>query len=89
MLIIQPIVNISEMNFQIMSSIIKLRGKGVSRIINSKVMLSPLAGVTDKIFRKLVRKWAPESLLFTEMINATSLKPVSYTHLTLPTTPYV
>ena len=57
-----------------MSSIIKLRGKGVSRIINSKVMLSPLAGVTDTIFRKLVRKWAPESLLFTEMINATSLK---------------
>ena len=68
------IVNISEVNFYIMSSIIKLRGKGVSRIINSKVMLSPLAGVTDKIFRKLVRKWAPESLLFTEMINATSLK---------------
>ena len=34
-----------------MSSFIKLRGKGVSRIINSKVMLSPLAGVTDKIFR--------------------------------------
>ena len=57
-----------------MSSFIKLRGKGVSRIIKSKVMLSPLAGVTDKIFRKLVRKWAPDSLLFTEMINATSLK---------------
>ena len=57
-----------------MSSVIKLRGKGVSRIINSKVILSPLAGVTDKIFRKLVRKWAPDSLLFTEMINATSLK---------------
>ena len=57
-----------------MSSVIKLRGKGVSRILNSKVMLSPLAGVTDKIFRKIVRKWAPDSLLFTEMINATSLK---------------
>ena len=57
-----------------MSSVIKLRGKGLKRIIKSKVMLSPLAGVTDKIFRKLVRKWAPDSLLFTEMINATSLK---------------
>ena len=57
-----------------MSSIIKLKGKGVTRIIKSKVMLSPLAGITDKIFRKLVRKWAPNSLLFTEMINATSLK---------------
>ena len=54
MLIIQSIVNILEVNFHIMSSIIKLKGKGVSRIINSKVMLSPLAGVTDKIFRKIV-----------------------------------
>ena len=57
-----------------MSSGIKLSGKGIKRVIKSKVMLSPLAGVTDKIFRKLVRKWAPDSLLFTEMINATSLK---------------
>ena len=57
-----------------MSSIIKLKGKGVTRIIKSKVMLSPLAGVTDKTFRKIVRKWAPNSLLFTEMINATGLK---------------
>ena len=37
-------------------------------------MLSPLAGVTDKVFRRIVRKWAPNSLLFTEMINATSLE---------------
>ena len=57
-----------------MSSVIKIRGKGLTRIIDSKIMLSPLAGVTDKIFRKFVRKWAPDSLLFTEMINATSLK---------------
>ena len=57
-----------------MSSVLKIKGKGITRIIKSKVMLSPLAGVTDKIFRKLVRKWAPDSLLFTEMINATSLK---------------
>ncbi len=57
-----------------MSSNIKLKGRGVTRIIKSKVMLSPLAGVTDNVFRRLVRKWAPNSLLFTEMINATSLK---------------
>ena len=56
------------------NSFIKLKGKGLTRIIKSKVMLSPLAGVTDQIFRKLVRKWAPDSLLFTEMVNATSLK---------------
>ena len=57
-----------------MRSTIKLIGKGINRIIKSKVMLSPLAGVTDNIFRKIVRKWAPDSLLFTEMINASSLK---------------
>jgi len=57
-----------------MSSNIKLKGRGFNRIITSKVMLSPLAGVTDNIFRKIVRKWAPDSLLFTEMINASSLK---------------
>ena len=57
-----------------MRSNIKLIGKGINRIIKSKVMLSPLAGVTDNIFRKIVRKWAPDSLLFTEMINASSLK---------------
>ena len=63
-----------------MSPVIKLKGNGVKRIIKSKVMLSPLAGVTDKIFRKLVRKWAPDSLLFTEMINASSLKKGYGTH---------
>ena len=57
-----------------MKQTIKLKGKGITRIIQSKVMLSPLAGVTDNIFRRFVRKWAPNSLLFTEMINATSLK---------------
>ena len=56
-----------------MHSSLLIEGKGVSREIKSSVIQSPLAGVTDKIFRKLIRKWAPESLLFTEMVNATSL----------------
>ncbi len=57
-----------------MKSNITLKGKSITRIIKSKVILSPLAGVTDNIFRRIVRKWAPNSLLFTEMVNATSLK---------------
>ena len=57
-----------------MASTIKIKGKRITRIIKSKVILSPLAGVTDNVFRQFVRKWAPNSLLFTEMINATSLK---------------
>ncbi len=56
-----------------MHSSLVIKGKGVSKEIKSIVIQSPLAGVTDKIFRKFIRRWAPESLLFTEMINATSL----------------
>jgi len=57
-----------------MNTSLVITGNGVSRVIKSNVIQSPLAGVTDKIFRKFVRRWAPDSLLFTEMINATSLK---------------
>ena len=57
-----------------MQTSLLIKGRGVSREIKSNVIQSPLAGVTDKIFRKFIRRWAPDSLLFTEMINATSLK---------------
>jgi len=57
-----------------MNNSLVIKGKEVSREIKSSVIQSPLAGVTDKIFRKFIRRWAPESLLFTEMVNATSLK---------------
>ncbi len=53
---------------------IVLPGRGISRKIRCPIIQSPLAGVTDQIFRQLVRKWAPEALLFTEMVNATSLE---------------
>ena len=51
-----------------------LNGNGTSRFLKSSVLQSPLAGVSDHIFRSLVRRWAPDSLLFTEMVNATSLE---------------
>ncbi|MFZ9271444.1 MAG: tRNA dihydrouridine synthase DusB [Prochlorococcaceae cyanobacterium] len=51
-----------------------LRGNGVSRTLHCRVLQSPLAGVSDRIFRELVRRWAPDALLFTEMVNATSLE---------------
>ena len=53
---------------------IQLPGRGRSRELTCRVLQSPLAGVSDKIFRRLVRRWAPEALLFTEMVNATSLE---------------
>ncbi len=57
-----------------MKSKLIIKGKRKEHILNSLVIQSPLAGVSDKVFRKLVRKWAPQALLFTEMVNATSLK---------------
>jgi nifR3 family TIM-barrel protein len=53
---------------------IQLPGNGTCRQLHSRVLQSPLAGVTDKIFRGLVRRWSRDSLLFTEMVNATSLE---------------
>jgi nifR3 family TIM-barrel protein len=38
--------------------------------LNSRVLQSPLSGVTDLVFRRLVRKYAPESMLYTEMVSA-------------------
>jgi len=53
---------------------LQLRGNGTARVLGCRVLQSPLAGVSDRIFRQLVRRWAPEALLFTEMVNATSLE---------------
>jgi nifR3 family TIM-barrel protein len=44
------------------------------RRLRCRVLQSPLAGVSDAIFRQMVRRWAPDALLFTEMVNATSLE---------------
>ncbi|MFM7677073.1 MAG: tRNA dihydrouridine synthase, partial [Synechococcus sp.] len=51
-----------------------LEGRGCRRQLRCRVLQSPLAGVSDRIFRGLVRRWAPDALLFTEMVNATSLE---------------
>jgi nifR3 family TIM-barrel protein len=59
---------------------LQLRGNGTTRELRCRVLQSPLAGVSDRIFRELVRRWAPEALLFTEMVNATSLELGHGTH---------
>lgn len=51
-----------------------LNGSSQTRVLTSRVLQSPLAGVSDKIFRALVRRWSRDALLFTEMVNATSLE---------------
>jgi len=42
--------------------------------LHSRVLQSPLSGVTDRVFRRLVRRYAPESMLYTEMVQASSLR---------------
>lgn len=41
--------------------------------VNSRVLQSPLSGVTDLVFRRLVRRYAPESMTYTEMVSATEI----------------
>ena len=53
---------------------LQLPGNGTPRSLRCRVLQSPLAGVSDRIFRGLVRRWATDALLFTEMVNATSLE---------------
>jgi tRNA-dihydrouridine synthase B len=42
--------------------------------LNSRVLQSPLSGVTDLVFRRLVRRYAPDSMMYTEMVQASSLQ---------------
>jgi len=51
-----------------------LSGNGTPRSLECPIIQSPLAGVSDQIFRKFVRRWSPKALLFTEMVNAKSLE---------------
>ncbi len=51
-----------------------LSGNGTSRSLECPIIQSPLAGVSDQIFRHFVRRWSPKALLFTEMVNAKSLE---------------
>jgi tRNA-dihydrouridine synthase B len=44
--------------------------------VHSRVLQSPLSGVTDLVFRRLVRQYAPESMLYTEMVHASQVTHV-------------
>ena len=39
-------------------------------VVESRVLQSPLSGVTDLVFRRLVRRYAPKSMIYTEMVSA-------------------
>lgn len=54
----------------------------VSKLIKSKVSLAPMAGITDYVLRSLVRKYAPDALLTTEMISSEFLAQNVKTEIT-------
>lgn len=41
-----------------------------SLVVESRVLQSPLSGVTDLVFRRLVRRYASKSMIYTEMVSA-------------------
>ena len=41
--------------------------------LHSRVLQAPLSGVTDRAFRQLVRRYAPDSMLYTEMVQAVGI----------------
>ncbi|WP_448560563.1 tRNA dihydrouridine synthase DusB [Trichothermofontia sp.] len=46
--------------------------------VNSRVLQAPLSGVTDLVFRRLVRRYAPDSMMYTEMVSAKELCQVRH-----------
>ena len=45
--------------------------------VYSRVLQAPLSGVTDKVFRRLVRRYAPTSMMYTEMVHAAGVCQVA------------
>lgn len=50
--------------------------------INSKVVSAPMAGITDFVLRKLIRKYSKDCLLTTEMISSEALMQRVDCHIT-------
>ncbi len=54
----------------------------VQKLIQSKVSLAPMAGITDYVLRSLVRQYCPDALLTTEMISSEFLAQNVKTEIT-------
>jgi len=58
------------------------QNKIVKQLIESKVSLAPMAGITDYVLRSLVRQYSKEALLTTEMISSEFLAQNIQTEIT-------
>lgn len=59
-----------------------MQNKTVEHLIQSKVSLAPMAGITDYVLRSLVRKYSKTCLLTTEMISSEFLAQNVQTEIT-------
>lgn len=59
-----------------------MQTSNVSDLIKSKVSLAPMAGITDYVLRSLVRTYAPQALITTEMISSEFLAQNVRTEIT-------
>jgi tRNA-dihydrouridine synthase B len=59
-----------------------MQTNSVSNLIKAKVSLAPMAGITDYVLRSLVRTYAPEALITTEMISSEFLAQNVRTEIT-------
>jgi tRNA-dihydrouridine synthase B len=59
-----------------------MQTNSVANLIKTKVSLAPMAGITDYVLRSLVRTYAPETLITTEMISSEFLAQNVRTEIT-------
>ncbi len=60
----------------------QIKNNIIKQIVDTKVSLAPLAGITDYVLRELIRENAPRALITTEMISSEALNQVSDTVIT-------
>lgn len=60
-----------------------MQNNKVSPLIQSRVSLAPMAGITDYVLRGLVRKYSKNALLTTEMISSEALNQSRETDITM------
>lgn len=44
--------------------------------VKSRVLQSPLSDVTDTVFRRIMCRYAPDSMMYTEIVNVTGLHSI-------------
>ncbi len=68
-----PQVTLSDRDRQRLTSPLTISSGSKTVQLHSRVLQAPLSGVTDLVFRRLVRRYAPQSMMYTEMVHASGI----------------